>query len=133
MSSSGAEPRAGKGLPCNRKLRRHERITEQFEYKEVIEKGAAVAGRRFKAYVLVNGSASRKAGFIAGKGVGNACARNRARRLLREAYRHLKPETRSVGFRAVFIAGRGMAGARSSQVESEMKSMLRSCKLLGGE
>jgi ribonuclease P protein component len=117
-------------LPCNRKLRRHERITEQREYKEVISGGSVAFGRRFKAYVLVNGASRRKAGFIAGKGVGNAVQRNRARRLLREAYRQLKPATRAEGFRVVFVAGRGIAAAGLRDVQAEMRGILKNCNLL---
>jgi ribonuclease P protein component len=117
-------------LPCNRKLGRHERITEQFEYKEVITKGKILAGRRFKAYLLVNGATKRKAGFIAGRTVGGACERNRARRLLREAYRHLKPRAAPSGFRVVFVAGRGIVGSKLGEVRTDMEGMLRSCSLL---
>jgi len=117
-------------LPCNRKLGRHERITEQVEYKEVITRGRILAGRRFKAYVLVNGAAMRKAGFIAGRSVGGACQRNRARRLLREAYRLLKPSSAPRGFRVVFVAGRGIVKSGLGDVEADMKGMLRSCDLL---
>ena len=117
-------------MPCNRKLGRHERITQQFEYKEVITKGKILAGRRFKAYLLVNGATERKAGFIAGRVVGGACQRNRARRLLREAYRHLKPRSAPRGFRVVFVAGRGIVGAGLREVETDMEGMLESCDLL---
>jgi len=117
-------------LPCNRTLRRQERITQQFEYKEVITTGKVLVGKRFKAYVLLDGARTRKAGFIAGRTVGGARQRNRARRLLREAYRHLKPITAPRGFRAVFVASRGIAGAGLSEVETEMKGMLESCKLV---
>ncbi len=120
-------------MPCNRKLGRHERITEQFEYKEVIGKGTILVGKRFKAYLLINGAVRRKAGFIAGKGVGGACERNRARRLLREAYRLLKPQAVAQGFKIVFIAGRGIAKAGLGDVEADMRGMLQSCGLLTSE
>ena len=120
-------------MPCNRKLGRHERITEQFEYKEVIGKGTILVGKRFKAYLLINGAVRRKAGFIAGKGVGGACERNRARRLLREAYRLLKPQAVAQGFKIVFIAGRGIAKAGLGDVEADMRGMLQSYGLLASE
>jgi ribonuclease P protein component len=130
MSSSAGARKAGSGLPCDRKLRRHERITEQYEYRQVISKGTVLLGKRFRAYLLLNGTTGRKAGFIAGKRVGNACQRNRARRLLREAYRDLKPNVRDGAFGVVFVASRGIAGADLEDVESDMKSMLTSLSLL---
>lgn len=117
-------------MPCNRTLRRHERITQQFEYKEVITTGKVLVGKRFKAYILLDAVRARKAGFIAGRTVGGACERNRARRLLREAYRHLKPSTAPRGFLAVFVASRGIARAGLSEVENDMRGMLESCSLV---
>jgi ribonuclease P protein component len=130
MSSNGGAQRAGRSLPCDRRLRRNERITEQFEYREVIRNGRVVGGRLFKAYLLIGPTAKRKAGFIAGKGVGNACERNRARRLMREAYRQLKPDTKSQGFRVVFVAGRGIATAGFQQVRDDMKGLFSGWQLL---
>ena len=127
------ERKAGRGLPCNTKLRRHERITQQYEYKEVIRKGTVLAGRRFKSYLLIGGESRRKAGFIAGRGVGGATQRNRARRLLREAYRQLKPHTAPLGFKIVFVAGPGIAGAAARDVHNDMKSVFLSCDLLTDE
>ena len=120
-------------MPCNRRLRRHERITEQYEYKEVIRKGTVLAGRRFKSYLLIGGECRRKAGFIAGRGVGGAVQRNRARRLLREAYRQLKPFTVSLGFKIVFVAGPGIAGAAARDIRNDMESVFRSYDLLTEE
>jgi ribonuclease P protein component len=117
-------------LPCDRRLRRDERITEQFEYKEVIGKGRVVGGRLFRTYLLTEPEAKRKAGFIAGKGVGNACQRNRARRLMREAYRQLKPDTTSHGFRVVFVARRGIAKAGFDHVCDEMKGLFSTWGLM---
>ena len=125
MYSSAGGRREEKGLSCDRGLRRRDRITEQREYQQVIEKGTLRTGKRFKMYSLVDASLGRKAGFIAGKGVGNACSRNRARRLLREAYRELKPDTATSGFHLVFVASRGIAGAHLQDVRSDMRSMMR--------
>lgn len=120
-------------MPCDRRLRRHERITEQYEYRQVINKGTVLLGKRFRAYLLINGAGARRAGFIAGKGVGNACQRNRARRLLREAYRDLKPAAREKGFGVVFVARRGIAGAGLRDIAADMRKMLASSNLLAGE
>jgi ribonuclease P protein component len=92
-----------------------------------------LAGRRFKSYLLIGGESRRKAGFIAGRTVGGAVERNRARRLLREAYRQLQPHTAPLGFKIVFVAGPGIAGAAARDVHSDMKSVFRSYDLLTDE
>jgi ribonuclease P protein component len=117
-------------LPCDRRLRRGERITEEHEYRQVINKGTVLLGKHFKAYLLIHGAGPRRAGFIAGKGVGNACERNRARRLLREAYRHLKPEAGQSGFGVVFVARRGIGDAGLAEVVSDMRRLLASASLI---
>lgn len=107
-------------MQCDERLRRRERITEEHEYRTVIRKGKLVAGKAFKAYVLTGEDLERRAGFIAGKTVGGANDRNRARRVLREAYRTLKPGLVPEGFRIVFIAKPAAARFKVQQIRQEM-------------
>jgi ribonuclease P protein component len=118
-------------LPCDRRLRRSERLTEQYEYKSVIRNGKLIRAKTFKAYFLSGKELERRAGFIAGKGVGGACERNRARRLLKEAYRGLKPRLRSRGFNVVFVAGRGIGEAETSEIAGEMEGIFNRCGVVG--
>jgi ribonuclease P protein component len=111
-------------------LRRSERIRQEFEYREVIRNGRLMTGRTFKAYLLIRVELDRKAGFIAGKHVGNACLRNRAKRLLREAYRKLKPCLPGDGFRVVFVAKPSTPLARLLDIKDEMVWMFGECGLM---
>jgi ribonuclease P protein component len=117
-------------LQCDERLKRHERITDEHEYKEVIGKGKMLLCRMFKAYFLIDTATERKAGFIVGRRVGKACERNRARRLLKEAYRKLKPWVLSSGFKVAFIASRGVNNASLEDIQSEMRGMFEKCGLL---
>jgi ribonuclease P protein component len=129
--SSGAGSAGERSLPYDQRLRKRERITEEYEYKTVIQSGRLIRTKTFKAYFLSGKHLERRAGFIAGKGVGGACERNRARRLLREAYRGLKPQLEPQGFNVVFVARRGTAEADKSQIETEMKGMFERCGVAG--
>jgi len=80
----------GRSSPYDERLRPHERIRDEYEYKQVIRNGRLMRSESFKIYVLSDSGLRRKAGFIAGRGVGGSWRRNKARRLLREAYRCLK-------------------------------------------
>jgi ribonuclease P protein component len=113
------------------KLPRRERITAERDFKPVFEEGKVFRGEIFKVYVLKNGRLGRRAGFIAGRTVGNACRRNRAKRLLKEAYRRTKNRMKPGGFNLVFIAKPGMAEAAYARVETEMIKALERFDLLG--
>lgn len=112
-------------MPCDRGLRKSERITRRFEYKSVISQRKTMAGTYLRAYLLIEQGAERKAGFIAGKSVGSAVSRNRARRLLKESYRHLKSDLRERGFKVVFVALPGIRKAKADGVEAEMRRILK--------
>ena len=72
---------------------------------------------------VVPGSEHVAAAFVAGRRVGGAVERNRARRVLREAWRSLAP-TLHRGADVVFVAKRGILRARSSELEAEMRDLL---------
>jgi ribonuclease P protein component len=111
-------------------LKRSDRIKQEFEYKEVIRRGRLVTGRFLKAYFLINAGLDLKVGFIAGKRVGNACRRNRAKRLLREAYRRLKGGLPRQGWRVVFVATAATPIASLAEVRNEMVWMLEKSNLM---
>ena len=61
--------------------------------------------------------------FVAGRRVGGAVSRNRARRILRAAWREL--ESRVVeGFDVVLVARASIAGARSDELVAEVEQVL---------
>ena len=119
-------------MPSEAGLKRSERIAHGFEYKAIVTRGRRLNGKVLRAYVLVNGSLERRAGFIAGKHVGNACLRNRSKRLLREAYRKLKHRLPAQGFRVVFVANAATPQASAADIGSEMIWMFERCDLMEG-
>ena len=69
-------------------------------------------------------SGKARAGFVVSKRVGGAVARNRARRILRAAWRSLAPSV-AEGVDAVFIARDTIQGAKTQDLEPEMRELLR--------
>jgi len=65
-----------------------------------------------------------RCGFAAGKSVGSAVARNRAKRLLREAVRKRAPDLRP-GWDLIFIARAPLATGKLSQAQAAVDNLLR--------
>lgn len=61
--------------------------------------------------------------FVAGRKVGGAVARNRARRILRAAWRELAPRVRE-GYDIALVARATIRGAKTQDVVAEMTELL---------
>lgn len=79
--------------------------------------------------VTVNDLEVSRFAFAAGRSVGGAVVRNRAKRLMREAVR-LNLAKVNPGFDCLLIGRQSMAGASFSQVESAVLALLHRAKLL---
>ncbi len=116
--------------PRNRlRLGRRSRVTQGRDFMR-----AKVDGRRMAWGCMVAnwlptppGSQARL-GVITSRRIGNAIARNRARRLLREAFRQHQREL-AFSFDLILIARNSIAGKPFSEVESDFLAGLRRARL----
>ena len=69
------------------------------------------------------------AAFVAGRRLGGAVQRNRARRVLREAWRRVAPDIDG-GADVVFVARRGILHASLADLEREIRTLLAQSNLL---
>lgn len=85
-------------------------------------RGRPIRARRLVVYL---GPAGRPPGaaFVASGRVGNAVRRNRARRVMREAWRALAPRLREPAD-AVLVARPEIAGVRASELTEEVEEVL---------
>ena len=109
-------------------LPRTKMIKRRSDFQHVYQKGMSVAGRRMILYVLRDSRVAGKVGFAAGKKLGCAAVRNRTKRLLREAYRHMRHELRTdVG---ILLIGRaGLAAGKMQDAAVELRSLARRAKI----
>ncbi|MDR2479039.1 MAG: ribonuclease P protein component [Treponema sp.] len=76
------------------RFRPEEHLKGRIEIRDVFRRGKQFCCRGAKLFVLKNSVSHNRICFTFSRGFGNAVARNRARRLGREAYRHLRPSLR---------------------------------------
>ena len=69
------------------------------------------------------------AAFVTSRRVGGAVKRNRARRILRAAWRELAPRVKD-GTDIVFVARDTIEGAKSQDLRDEMEDLLRRAAIL---
>ena len=93
------------------------------EFRRVLETGTRTSGKLLAAHVLAVEGETRVR-FIAGRAVGGAVVRNRARRLMREAWRRLEPSG-PARIHAVFVARVAMRTATTDDVAAEMTRILQ--------
>jgi ribonuclease P protein component len=110
-------------------LERLNRLTRPADFDRVRREGRSWAGRMTVLVTLQNGLEHSRIGFAAGKRVGGAVQRNRAKRLLREAVRAYLRQIQA-GWDMVWLARTGMARAAMPEVRSDVGNLLRRARLM---
>ena len=107
-------------------------LQKKRDFYRLYRRGKEYAGGYTVVYAKKNGLTKNRIGIIAGKAVGNAVVRNRAKRLIREAAR-LNAERIKTGYDMVIIARGRCAGQDFSKVQRDLLFVLRKLELLKDE
>lgn len=88
----------------------------------MLEEGKALTGARVVLYIAPGGGPAGAA-VVAGRRVGTAVGRSRARRILRDAWRALVPCVAD-GTDVVLVARRTIRGTKTQDLVSEIRALL---------
>ena len=73
-------------------MNKHQRIKKNKEFQHIFKKGKSFANRQFIVYVLNIEQPEFRLGLSVSKKVGNAVARNRVKRYIRQTFLELKDD-----------------------------------------
>ena len=109
-------------------MKRNFRLTRSTDFKRVRSTGKSYAHPLLVLVVSPAAESTLKVGVTAGRSVGGAIQRNRAKRLLREAMRLLVPVIRP-GWDLILIARQPLPTATYEQVQATLAQLIRRANL----
>jgi len=110
-------------------VNRNFRLTQSTEFKRVRRSGKSYAHPLVVLVVLPAEGETTRFGVAAGKTVGRAVQRNRAKRLLREALRALIPMIKP-GWKVILIARNPLLNAKFVDIQASLRTLFTRANLL---
>ena len=100
-------------------------LRKKSDFSAIYNKGKSIGDRYVVLFYRKNGLPYHRTGFLASKKVGNSVKRNRARRLMKESYRHLLPMLPQGGYDFIIIARNPISNQKCADVEKSRRSAFR--------
>lgn len=103
-------------------------IKNDREFKFLFRKGETCVNYAFVCYFRENKRRRNRCGIVTGKKIGNAVARNRSRRVIREAFRFFDHDLRQLTekrYDFIFVARSQTASQKSQKILGLMNKKLK--------
>jgi ribonuclease P protein component len=105
-------------------FKKTERLVKRPEFKKVMDEGKKKrVDRLCIIFSIPNGLGRKRLGIIASKKIGNAVARNRVKRRIREVFRHIKHRMEPA-LDIVVISGKDMVTLPHRVIEKKLSNAL---------
>jgi ribonuclease P protein component, eubacterial len=103
-------------------------IKKDYEFRRIYKKGRSYVNPAIVVYILKNKNGVNRVGITTSRKIGDAVHRNRARRIIREAYRALEGRL-PAGYDFVFVARGRTCSLKTQNVQRVMGGIFASAKL----
>ena len=110
-------------------MKKPEVLRKQEDFTRLYKKGRSSGSRILVLLTRKNGLSYNRKAFLASKKVGNSVCRNRARRLMKEAFRQTEAEL-PVGYDFLLIARHDILDCKCQQVETALRAACKKHGLL---
>lgn len=104
-------------------------LKDNRDFRRLYSRGRSFASPVLVTYIMKNRSGDVRIGITTGKKTGKAVMRNRARRIIREAFRELYDKIRP-GYDLVFVARTKTPYVKSYDILRSMKKELKDAGVL---
>ena len=95
-------------------------LRKKSDFSAIYNKGKSIGDRYVVLFYRKNGLPYHRTGFLA-----SSVKRNRARRLMKESYRHLLPMLPQGGYDFIIIARNTISNQKCADVEKSLRSAFR--------
>lgn len=109
-----------------------ETLNKNKDFLFLYKKGKSVVGRYAVIYVRPNKKPYNRLGITAGKKVGNAVHRNRAKRIIRQAYRENEKDI-PLGLDIVIVARASICDVKSGVISEWLEKSVKTAAFGGSE
>ncbi len=106
-----------------------QRLVNPDDFTKTYRQGKSRSHPLVAVHYIENGERYSRIGYVAGRKIGGAVRRNRAKRILREAMRGLEPRLRC-GWDLVIVARPALGGRSEQEAEAALEKVLSAAELL---